>query len=139
MDPSPFRQPPVEKLFEGVEFLVEATSYEQYTFWDKHAFDSREALPAQQFIKTWEQLPGWIVDVGELAGRPVCIEMMYGKLDGHLICFYHGCSQVVDHEMIEAWLEKNYSLWDTRRCNASNFHSCLAYIRCNPKGKPNAP
>jgi len=114
-------------------FVVEATSFETHMLWQEHASGSTNR---QKIFKPrrWEQVnPGWSVTVGELDGRPVCVSMMWNRVDGHLVMFWEPTSQVVDHIQIDAWLGKHFDgKWDngTRdaTCNAMNFHHCLNAI-----------
>lgn len=102
-------------------FLVEANSFEAQCLWVEHARDGRVQ---------WEQGHGYAVTVGSLDNRPVVVSIMWNRLNGRWVAFWHACSQVVDHVMIDAWLGKHFSgTWDngTRRatCDAMNFHHCI--------------
>lgn len=112
-------------------FVVEATSFETQCLWAENSKDSncRRFTP-----RRWEQVsPGWLVTVGELDYRPVCISMSWARIDGRLVMFWYPTSQVVDTVQIEKWLEKHFTgKWDggTRNAqtNAMNFHHCLDAI-----------
>lgn len=112
-------------------FVVEATSFETQCLWAENAKDSscRRFTPRQ-----WEQVnPGWLVTVGELDSRPICVSMSWSRIDGHLVMFWEATSQVVDTVQIEKWLSQHFAgKWDngTRQAttNAMNFHHCLNAI-----------
>lgn len=116
-------------------FIVEATSNEVQGFWRDHAKENTfNPNPHYTAKVTWEQMDGWLVTVGHYTKRPVCISVMFNKLDGHIIMFWEPTSQLVDHKMIDKWLEKNFTgTYDKgyRRasCDASNFGHCLSAIR----------
>lgn len=119
----------VEAALKDTVFLVEATSFETHMLWAEHAEDGI----LHKNVK-WRQHTTWVVEVGKLGGRPVCICLTWNSVNEALVCFWHATSQVVDHKMIEAWFEKNYEgKWDggTRRatCDAWNFHHCLDVIK----------
>lgn len=112
-------------------FIVEANSFEVMCLWRENAKDSTH--PPQDALRrqTWEQImDGWLVTVGKIGKRPVCIDVRWFKIDGVLVCFWDACSQVVDHKQIDAWFAKHFAgTYDngTRRAStdANNFHLCL--------------
>lgn len=119
-----------KELFDNVVFLVEASSYERLTFWKDHFHAPHKGMPV---IRTWEQESrGQMVYLGKIDKRPMYVQIWWDVLNGKRIIFYEGCSQVVDHKMIEDWL-KHFTLntirWDNgrrwARCDAMNFHQCL--------------
>jgi hypothetical protein len=122
------------ELFEGVEFLVNASDTEKHFLWEMYHYKPRFE---GQHIKDWKQISmGHGITIGHCDGRPVCVSIFYAILDGHKVAFYDGTSQVVDHKMVEQWL-KHHTLekcrWDngTRwaHTNAMNFHHCLHYTQ----------
>lgn len=121
-------------LFKDVEFLVEATYNEQHHFWVDYHYKPRTDSVE---VKSWEcEGRGHMIEIGELDKRPICVSIFYGKLNGKRVMFYEGCSQVVDHKMIEDWLQ-HYTLktirWDNghrwAHCDSSNFHHCLEHVK----------
>jgi hypothetical protein len=120
----------IDPRFGDVRFLVDATHFEKYTLWERNETYKAGGLT---HIKTWEQGTGLYLEIGRLDGRPVTLNFWFEKLDGVTVVFYEAASQVVDHRMIEEWLEKNLSpKWDkgTRRahCDAANFHHAVQYV-----------
>jgi hypothetical protein len=111
-------------------FIVEATSFEQHCLWAETSStsDCRRFAP-----RKWEQMHGWLVTVGRLDKRPICVSMTWNRIDGQLVMFWHPTSQVVDMVQIEKWFDKHFNgKWDkgTRnaRTDAMNFHHCLHAI-----------
>lgn len=116
-----------ETMLAKTLFLVEATSNETHSIWCNFASDSNERIDKKYSLK-WENYYGWLVQVGELDDMPVCISLMWYKLDGNWVCFWHPTSVVVDYRQILDWLAKNFTgTWSGGRatCNSSNFHRCL--------------
>lgn len=117
-----------EERLKETKFMVEATGFERMMLWSRHAVDGdsiKEKTP-----QTWKQCnPGWSVCVGMLGTMPCNFQLDWVEIDGFLVCFYDDCSQVVDHRMIEDWIEKNFkATWGGGRpatTNAMNFHHCL--------------
>lgn len=118
------------KLFKDVEFLIEANHNEQHSLWREfHYRPQYEFL----YVKNWEQISmGRIIEVGTVDNRPIVISIFYAKLNGKKVMFYYGCSQLVDHKMIDDWIQM-YTLETIRydngyrwaHCDAMNFHNCL--------------
>lgn len=105
----------------GIVGVVDATSFEQLMLWQE---EEKAALP-----KRWETInPGILETIGALADMPVCLSLSKVRVGGHLLLFIEATSQVVDHRMIDKWLEDN--LPDTakrdgrvNRTDAMNFHN----------------
>lgn len=106
----------------GVIGVVEATSFEKHCLWQQEH---------QERGRQWKQnLSGYIPQIGELDGRPICVSLFTAVVDDHKILFIEATSQLVDHRMIEEWLKKNLpasALKDDGKhinhVNASNFHN----------------
>jgi len=108
-------------------FLVEATGFERNALWIQFSSQSpRCASPVFNFDWTGNTAHGYSVQVGEIGGRGVVVSLTVDEIGGRKVIFYHGCSQLIDWEMIEAWLTTN--LPHLERCNADNFQLCLAAI-----------
>lgn len=104
--------------FDSTEYMVEATSFEKYALWKMY---SNEALYKNKHnVIKWEQGSGRMYTLGELDGRPITVCFFWDKLNGHNICFYEATSQVVDHELVEEWLDK---FCPKPRTDANNFHN----------------
>lgn len=128
------RQSEDKELFDDVVFLVEATSTEHHMLWCDRFYK-----PVADFtsVKSWKQEGrGLMITIGEIDERPICVDIQWDWIEGKRVMFYYGCSQLVDHKMIEDWL-KYWTLdkirWDngTRwaHCNAMNFHHCLDAVK----------
>ena len=108
-----------QKLLPLTVFLVEATDFEQQTLWQRHHAEL-----------SWKDgLWGVGQRVGELDGRPVMLSLKWQLLHGHPVLFFHDMSQVVDHQMVDAWLVANVPVYAAdmprKRCNPQNFHHCI--------------
>lgn len=125
-----------ESLLAKTHFVVEATSCEQFFLWQQHAIESDKRIASRP--RRWEQTyHGWIVTVGHLNRRPVCVSMCWCLIDGRRVLFWYPTSEVVDHVQIEKWFSKHFARkWDSesRRacCDAMNFHHCLEAIDKEP-------
>lgn len=116
----------MNKFLSGVVGVVEANSYEGMCLWREHL---------EQAGRSWKAGGGGpMVQVGEIADMPVCIALLVNEIDGHRILFYDATSQVVDHRLIDEWLEKNLPVTafedsDPRKrlnsTNAMNFSNVL--------------
>lgn len=103
-----------------IDFLVSANSNETFNLWSEY---NRKV--------DWEQInTGFMITIGQLDSRPVTIEFSFAIIKRKKVAFYNGCSQVVDHKMIDEWLisrfqrtHDNYSRWN--HVNATNFHNCI--------------
>jgi len=122
----------VDPRFKDTEFVVEADDYARQSLWERY---STQALhPTELNTIRWEQdCMGTCSTIGQIADCPVVVTFFWAKLNGHLICFYHPTSAVVDHRMVNNYLEKYCNpSWDNGRrahADASNFHHVLDYIR----------
>lgn len=109
-------------------FIVEATSFEQQTIWEKNRNGRFSS------ILEWESInDGWLIEVGEINKKPCCVSVGWAKIEGYLVMFYYPTSRMVDWQMIEKWLDKNFQgKWDsgTRKAqtDAQNFHHCVSAI-----------
>jgi hypothetical protein len=125
-----------KELFKDVVFLVEATGFEELALWND--FYNRPINQSAR-IKKWKQCnPGHLVTIGNVDGRPVCVEIRYNILNGKKVIFYHVASQIVDHNMVERWLHRysDHIRYDKTRwaqCDAMNFSHCLNVVILSPE------
>lgn len=92
--------------------VVEATNVEKQFLWETYT---------KRLGKTWIQDPaGYGITVGRIDDRPVCISITWAIVDGTHIMFVYPTSMVVDHHLIEQWIEKNFP--HIRKVDATNFH-----------------
>ena len=110
-------------------FIVEANRFEQQSLWERYAYST---MSRGDFI--WEQMDGWLVTVGKLHGRPICIDVFWNKIEGQLVMFWHPTSALVDHKMIDNWLDENFHGTYNKglrraSCDAQNFHQCISAIK----------
>lgn len=112
-----------------VRFAVEANSFEHMVLWEKN----------KERVK-WEHVSsGFMPTVGYVGERPVVLSVMFSILNGEVVLFYNPTSPMVDHNMIDAWLEANvypHANEFFKRCghpdtarkpqtDAMNFHICV--------------
>ncbi len=96
--------------------LVEATDFERLCLW-------RESKDTH----TWEEdYRGLMSTIGYLNKRPICVCVVWAKIDGYLVAFYDATSLVVDHSKVEDWLKEQAP--KASRTNAMNFHTALHEI-----------
>jgi hypothetical protein len=125
----------LQELLVATKFAVEATGFERHMLWrDHHERISWEGNPA-----------GYGVQLGLIGDMPVMLSATFQAIEGHVVLFYHPTSQLVDHRMIDAWLNENVlAKWDkgTRiaQTDAMNFSHCLhALAELNAPAEPAAP
>jgi len=109
------------EFLKGVAGVCEATRCEQSHIWERW----HERLE-------WKDNPmGYGETVGHLADMPVHISLTTAVIGGRKILFWHATSQVVDHRMIDKWLNENLPVTAFRdgdprkgifRTDATNFH-----------------
>lgn len=109
--------------------VVEATDNEQFNLWSEWSKESLHPRVGLSQRLDWRQIDGWLVCVGELAGFPVNTSMMWCRINGHLVMFWHPCSRVVDHKLIEDWIDSKFDQTDSgRKVDAANFHNCIPHL-----------
>ncbi len=126
-------------LFDNVAFLVEATDTEYLSLWYNHSSESKHSIPGSSPL-VWVQEPmGHAIQIGMVASRPTVVSIRYALIERQRVLFYYGCSQLVDHEMIDQWLrhftEKTIRYDGSRwaHCDAANFHNCVHFLRSKEK------
>lgn len=115
----------LNSLLSGVVGVVEANSFESMCLWKE----------AQERGDAWRESGGGpLVEVGELAGMPICCALSVVEVRGHRILFVDVTSQVTDSRQVEDWLRKTLPLsafesGDARQrmrlTNAMNFHAAF--------------
>jgi predicted nucleotide-binding protein (sugar kinase/HSP70/actin superfamily) len=112
-----------------VKFFVEANSYEMFKLWQEN---KNYDIPCK-----WdEHHSGFGFTIGRISNRPIVLTFSFATLDDSLVCFYTSSSQLVDHKMIEDFIEFCWPIkYDHghRRAmtDAQNFHHCIHYCK-NP-------
>lgn len=116
------------EFLEGVIGVIEANSFEKLCLWQERG--SKAA---------WKENPaGYSEVIGYLDDMPVCISLFTITVDGHKLLFFDPTSQVVDHRMIDQWLEENLpkSAFKTdgwiNKTNAMNFHNVFPFNSAAP-------
>lgn len=104
--------------------VVEANSYEKMCLWQEYHQERKEP---------WvDDMSGYAPTIGHLGRMPVCLSMFRGTVKGKKILFIDAVSQVVDHRIVDEWLEMalpdgakrtNGSNTYVNKVNAMNFHN----------------
>ncbi len=114
------------EFFTDVVFLIEATSHEYMSLWQDFSSEADRPRWPKRVLSWKQESVGSMPQVGWIGNRPIFVSIKYARLNGHRVMFYHGCSELVDHKMIEQWLrhftEKTIG-W--KHCDSGNFHNCL--------------
>jgi len=101
--------PQLSNKLRNTDFVVEANSYERLQLWkefSKEAQEQEDVRPRPRF--KWEQESyGFMVDVGEVNGMPVVLSGFFALINERRIMFYNATSRMVDHRMVDAWLDEN--------------------------------
>jgi hypothetical protein len=123
----------LSRFLDGVTGVVEANSYEVLCLW-KEARDRKE---------TWIDCPaGFHETIGHLAGMPVCVTLRTATVKDRKLLFIDGASQVVDHRMIDKWLNNvcpqsaRSSKQHVNRIDAMNFHNVFRSPAPTQETKP---
>jgi hypothetical protein len=86
----------VEKYLDGVNGVVEATTFEKMFLYEKHRKDG------------WSEIPHSLsVRVGVRDGSPVVVSISSAFVRGYKILFVEPTSTLVDYNMINKWLAAN--------------------------------
>ena len=118
-----------ELELKDIDFLVAANSNERFNLWLEYSNSYKDERKNTRV--DWKQIStGFMRTIGYLDSRPVEIEFSFAIIKEKMVAFYYGCSQVVDHKMIDEWLisrfqrtHDNYSRWN--HVDAANFHNCI--------------
>ncbi|MCC5612544.1 hypothetical protein LC612_39085 [Nostoc sp. CHAB 5834] len=112
-----------------VRYAVEANTFEHMVLWQKY----HESV-------NWEHVSsGFMPTVGYVDEKPVVLSVMFTILNGEVVLFYHPTSRMVDHGLIDAWLEAHVypharEYFESRgsilgliapQTDAMNFHICV--------------
>jgi hypothetical protein len=124
-----------EQKFKATEYFIEASYEETLGIWKQFVDSPYENCRPLN----WEQLDGTMCTVatvsiqyddkpGEIKRMPICVSIMWNLVDGHLMAFYEACSLVVDHDVVQKFIDDKHPNKHIRT-NASNFHQALHH--CN--------
>jgi hypothetical protein len=117
-----------EEKLQKTKFFVEANSFEKFTLWKEW----------HEEIKWEDDAEGFGIEIGRVSSGkrkyPVVVSFNFAKINGTQVCFYYGCSQVVDHPMIEKYITKRWPVkYDSNSrkamTDADNFHNCIHYCQ----------
>ena len=94
----------LDDLLSCAEFVVEASSFEQQMLWERYSLEYGSDSNVR--VDWQDQSRGWLVEVGRLDNRPVCINVRGSLLNGLAVLFYEATSEVVDWKMIKEWFRE---------------------------------
>ncbi len=94
----------LSKLLEGVVACVEADEFTYSTLWRDHAIGGKDYGRHNTHRFTWDNRTVTSVIVGNVEDRPVNVQISLAVIGGVKVMFYHGCSTLVDHDMIRNFL-----------------------------------
>lgn len=115
-----------EFTISDADFVVEATHFEKFCLWGENDRERRV---------TWKDVSsGYMHTVGHLSVNrkkmPVVVSIFFAVLNDKVVAFYEATSQVVDHRMVEKWVESESPAFAAgNKCDAMNFHQCLGHVR----------
>lgn len=120
---------PNDPRFAQVEYIVEADDFAQHALWNSW----------HEAIKWEADSSARLVGLGILIGRNVTVEVRFARLNGHMVMFYNGNSDLVDHTMVGSFVEDVRKLGLAARpgsapagsTDASNFHTCVQFCKRN--------
>ena len=108
-----------------VKFFVKANTNETFCLWKENKYEYKNE-------HNWRQVTsGFALTLGEIENRPIVLEFAFNYIYDNLVCFYHGCSQLVDNKMIDDFIEFCWPIkYDGNRramTDATNFHHCFQF------------
>ena len=113
----------MDKRLKKVQFFVEANSFEKLMIWEKY----------HNTISWVSDTSGFSYIVGYIKRRPINVCFEFVSINNKLVCFYYGCSELVDLKMIEDWIDSNYPIYydgDRKaRIDSMNFHHCVQFCK----------
>lgn len=117
---------------------IEASDFERHRLWADWSSSSSEAFRSHYGNNSlhWPGVGagGWIVAVGEILEHTIRAQLCFDQINHVLVCFYYGCSRVVDHEMIRSFLRAQMPPDAGGITNASNFYA--RFMRQTQKPSP---
>lgn len=113
-----------KEMLNDCVYVVEANGNETLNIWSRWC--DRENPYGHPKRYKWEPFGGWLETVGHIDDRPICISVMFNKIDGHYVCFWHATSQLVDYKMIDEWFDKMAP--GLKRTDAMNVHNAMHEI-----------
>lgn len=120
-----------DSRFKTTDYVVDATGAEQFDIWWK--WHHMYGLP----YDGRQDRSGYHFEIGKVADRPVCVSVSWEIYAGMRVAFIDGVSQLVDHEMIEAWTHEVFPCLkkSRRHSDAMNFGNIVGDIRSRLEAK----
>lgn len=118
----------------SVEYFQSQTKYlvegDPFWVWKERSTDSLIKETGVKKYNWVQKNPGSLVTIEkvELNGvkYPVCVSLCWYCIEGVYVCFYEATSRVVDHDIIDKFLEKEFP--GVSKTNLMNFGHALNYI-----------
>lgn len=113
----------IRAYIDGTVYVMESTHDEQHHLW-----------LMWHNVLDWKEIPMNVMrTVGYIGEHPVVVAAYFARIEGKLVAFYHPTSRMVDHELVEKWVDETFPIIKKvgRReshSNTSNWHHCLHAI-----------
>ena len=104
------------KFLNNLHCVVEATSYEQIALYIEYHLGLKLSWEQQQI--------GCLLTIGEINKHPICIEVCFTTIDCKNIIFYNACSRVVDYDIVDDYIAKNFKS-KNMPTDAMNFRNAI--------------
>lgn len=118
-----FSPNPSDNLYERVqttEYVCMASSFETLSLWKKWN---------KECGHQWKEQPdGRMLTIGRFNDMPITLTLQWAEVSGVIVMFVEPTSRVVDHEMVETWLQEHCNGARTdnsafiQKSDAMNFH-----------------
>lgn len=92
------------------EHVVKATHTEHYFLWCLHAKESPYEHTQKPSIPkaNWkDESQGFILEIGELAGKPVCVSGFWAIVNCKRVLFLEMTSMYCDYSLMDSWIKEN--------------------------------
>ena len=120
------------KLLSETEYLVQADTFQAWKFY-KEIMEKSKDFSAM----TWEPMGhGYVFHVGELAGYPINVSILWVKVNGCVVAFYEPVSNVVKWDDVDAFVREQVKKArgkDVPKCDLMNMMQCLSYCLRNKR------
>lgn len=130
-----------DDMLNHADCLIEADSAHTLDIWRRFSREAETcgAMPDDykgHSVEWVQYSAGFSCEIGTVADRPIYLDTFANIIEGNLVVFYNGCSQLVDHLMIEEFLEKKAPCMKDRRnrhSDAMNAGRVISFCREHSK------
>ena len=133
----------IDPRFAETQYVVEVDDGGSHRLWSSYSHHGSDDVRDE--AKSWrdpnpryewiQESDGVLYQVGAFGPKkdvmPVTVSFFWYIIDGVRVLFYHPCSMVVHHDIVEQWLKLCCNpQWRGRRahCDEESFHHCLHMI-----------